>query len=150
MSIANKKEILDKLTATHTSKWEEKATWRQENQEWLIRSQEIALKVLHALRQKNMSQRDLARLLNCSAQHVSKLVSGKENLTLETISRLEDVLGMRLISILSFSMTIEVSINQPQHHIAEGHLINQAESIRARQPLSTSGAYFVDEQLEVA
>jgi transcriptional regulator with XRE-family HTH domain len=50
-----------------------------------------------ALREKGMTQKDLAEKLNVSPQQVSKIVKGKENLTLETISKLEYVLGVELI-----------------------------------------------------
>ena len=150
MAITNKKALLETLAGPDTSRWAERAAWREENQAWLNRSQEIALKVLHTLRQKGMSQRDLAGLLDCSAQHVSKLVSGKENLTLETISRLEDLLGIRLISVPSFSMTMEVKMNAQLYYAAEGHLVKQAETVKTTQPLSSLGAYYPDEELEVA
>ena len=45
-----------------------------------------------------MTQKDLAEKLNVSPQQVSRMGKGKENLTLETISKLEYVLGIALIS----------------------------------------------------
>jgi len=150
MTTENKKEILDKLTVGKTSKWEAKAEERAKNEAWIRRSQDIALALLGTLRGKKMSQRELASSLNCSAQHVSKLVSGKENLTLETISRLEQILNIRLISVVSFSTTMEVKMNEQRYYSAEGHLVAQSQAIKISQSLNATAAYHMNDQLEVA
>lgn len=93
------KDKLNKLAAEEPSKWLEKAEWREANEAWLNKSADIALKVLRALREKGMTQKDLAEKLNVSPQQVSKIVKGNENLTLETITKLECVLGVSLITI---------------------------------------------------
>ena len=46
-----------------------------------------------------MTQAELANRLNVSRQHISKIVKGQENLTLETIAKIEEVLGVVLIAI---------------------------------------------------
>lgn len=53
------------------------------NRARLRESQQIAIKVLHKLRVLNWSQRDLATAMEVSPQQISKIVRGKENLTLE-------------------------------------------------------------------
>ena len=90
---------LDKLKsiATKNSTWLEDAKERQENKEWLKHSQKIAIKVLRTLREKQIKQTELATLLGVSPQQVNKIVKGRENLTLETISKLEQKLGISLI-----------------------------------------------------
>jgi transcriptional regulator with XRE-family HTH domain len=35
--------------------------------------------------------------MNCTQQYVSKILKGKENMSLETLSKLEDALGIDLI-----------------------------------------------------
>lgn len=77
--------------------WRAKAQWRRENRRWLRYSGYIALKVMRRLEELKMSQKELAIKMNCSPQYVSKLLKGYENLTLETISRLEDNLNIDLI-----------------------------------------------------
>lgn len=57
----------------------------------------IALRVLNRLEDLGMSQKELANKMNCSPQYVSKLLKGSENLTLETISKLEKSLGIDLV-----------------------------------------------------
>ena len=77
--------------------WREKSQWRRENRRWLRYSGFIALSVLNRLEKLGISQKQLAEMMNCSPQYVSKLLKGSENLTLETISKLEDCLDIDLI-----------------------------------------------------
>jgi len=77
--------------------WREKAEWRRENRRWLRYSGFIALTVLHRLEELKMSQKELAEKMNCSPQYVSKLLKGSENLTLDTISKLEECLDLDLV-----------------------------------------------------
>jgi transcriptional regulator with XRE-family HTH domain len=77
--------------------WRRKAEYRKENKGWLDVSFSIALKILKFLKENNISQKELAERLGCSPQYVSKIVKGKENLTLETIWKIEKELGEKLI-----------------------------------------------------
>lgn len=77
--------------------WREKAQWRRENRRWLRYSGFIALTVMHRLEVLKMSQKELAEKMNCSPQYVSKLLKGSENLTLDTISKLEECLNLDLV-----------------------------------------------------
>ncbi len=79
--------------------WLNAARERKANRAWLRKSQEIALRILSVLREKGMQQKELASMLGVSPQQVSKIVKGKENLTLETISKIEMALGAELINI---------------------------------------------------
>ncbi len=92
----NKKEFL-KLVSKKDPKTLEAIKWRQENRAWLKRSQFIALKVLRTLRAKKLTQKQLAEMLGVSPQQVNKWVKGKENFTLDTISKLEKALDIQLI-----------------------------------------------------
>jgi transcriptional regulator with XRE-family HTH domain len=96
---------LDAITGNQPSTWKEKALYRKNNQDWLKRSQAIAIRILEALRAKNMSQKLLAEKLDVSPQQVSKILKGTENLTLQTITQIETVLGIKLIYLLSISHT---------------------------------------------
>lgn len=80
--------------------WREDTAYRKANKGWLNKSAKIAIKINRALRNKKMSQKDLADKLSVSAQQVNKILRGRENLTLETISKLEGALDLELISIL--------------------------------------------------
>ncbi len=70
---------------------------RKENREWLRISQEIALSVHCYLRDKKMTKTDLAKTMNVSPSYIGKLLKGNENLTLETICKLEKIIGRKLI-----------------------------------------------------
>ncbi len=77
--------------------WREQAQRRRENSCWLRYSGYIALTVQKRLEDLSLSQKELADRLSCSPQYVSKLLKGSENLTLDTISKLEESLDMDLV-----------------------------------------------------
>lgn len=76
----------------------EKTRWRIANRVWLRASQDIALKILDQLELLNWSQKDLAEKMGVSPQYINKIVKGKENLTLETLSHLQIVLEIPLLA----------------------------------------------------
>jgi transcriptional regulator with XRE-family HTH domain len=71
---------------------------RIKNRARLRESQDIALKVLNKLDALGWSQRKLAEKLNVSPQQVSKILKGKENLTLETQVKLQQVLDIPILA----------------------------------------------------
>lgn len=85
---------LRESASEEVSPWLQEAEWYVKNEDWLIKSARIAAKILVTLKQKGLKQTDLALMLNTSPQHINKIVKGKENLTLETIDKLEKVLGI--------------------------------------------------------
>ena len=95
-----KQKTLD-LLETHQSDtpstWREKAEWRRDNWSWLRHSQRIAVKVLLHMRQIGLTQKELAERMNCSQQYVSKILKGKENMSLDTLTKLENALDICLI-----------------------------------------------------
>ena len=42
------------------------------------------------MKQEGLTQKELAERMNCTQQYVSKILKGKENMSLDTLSRLED------------------------------------------------------------
>lgn len=80
--------------------WRERTKYRATNRHWLKKSAKIAIKINKALRENNQSQRNLASKMGVSPQHINKILNGRENLTLETIAKLELALGIELISVL--------------------------------------------------
>lgn len=73
---------------------------RRMNREWLTYSQDIALALHYYMRVNEMTQRELADKLGVSPVYVVKLLKGGENLTLETICKLQNVLGESLINVV--------------------------------------------------
>ena len=95
MKSENIKNKLSRLTAeTPESNWKEKVEQNRKDKAWLKKSAQIAIKINQSLSSLKMTQRDLAAKLDVSPQQVSNIVKGKENLTLETVIKLEgDVNG---------------------------------------------------------
>ena len=95
-----KKKTLEFLEAHQSetpSKWREEAEWRRDNWSWLQHSQKIAVKVLLQMKQEGLTQKALAERMNCTQQYVSKILKGKENMSLDTLTKLEDALGICII-----------------------------------------------------
>lgn len=78
------------------SKWREEAESRLENKSWLRYSQMIAMKMLDKMDIMGITQKMLAERMGCSQQYVSKILKGKENLSLETLSKIESALDLHL------------------------------------------------------
>ena len=96
-----KKKTLEYLQANQSatpSKWKEDAEWMRENWPWLRHSQRIAVAVLLKMKQDGLTQSALAERMNCTQQYVSKILKGRENLSLDIISRLEKALKISLIT----------------------------------------------------
>lgn len=49
------------------------------------------------MKQKGLTQKALAEHMDCPQQYVSKILKGKGNMSLDTLSKLEDALGINLI-----------------------------------------------------
>jgi DNA-binding XRE family transcriptional regulator len=85
------------LTSTGV-KWVNDVECKRLNKTWLNYSGKIALRVLSAIEDiPGMNQRKLAELMGVTPQHISKIVKGQENMTLETIGKLSEALQIELI-----------------------------------------------------
>ncbi len=84
----------------------EGAQYLQDNWPWLKYSYAIAIKVRHRMRDLGMTQKQLAESIGCSQQHISILLNGRVNMTLETVSKLEKALDFDLVgeALLSFNL----------------------------------------------
>lgn len=69
----------------------------RKNKDWLPYSTAIAIRVLHRMKALGVTQKQLAESLGCTQQYISVLLKGRENLTLETIAKLEKALRLDLI-----------------------------------------------------
>ena len=92
-------EKLNKHRSPSPSKWRERGVYRMENKAWLRYSQAIAMIVLDAMEDTGLTQKALAEKMGCSQQYVSKILKGQENMSLETISKLESVLQTKNIAL---------------------------------------------------
>ena len=107
-------DILNKYKSDTASKWREEAEYRRRNARWLRYSAMIALQVRNRMSQIGMTQVVLAEKLGCTQQHISMLLKGKNNLTLETIAKLEealdfDIIGKALIPVDGYAQDVTQS-----------------------------------------
>lgn len=94
------KTVVDKLrehASATPSKWREEAEFRRANKEWLRYSQHIALLMLDKMDKIGINRKQLAEKMNCSPQYISKVLKGQENLSLETLFKIESALGISII-----------------------------------------------------
>lgn len=116
---ANKlKELSRPLSAAEKDELE----FRKDNGEWLAISERLALKIRRILREKGLSQYELAEKMYVSPAQITKILSGKENLGIKTISKIERALGVNLIEI-------------PMPEGRESIELSVQTSIRTQQPL---------------
>src|SRR5674476_257768 len=93
-------EKFDALVSPNISGWHEKADERIANKVWQDKAFDIALRVIRHIRSNKISQVKLAVEMQMKPQSLNRILQGKENLTLETICRIEEALGIRLIEVV--------------------------------------------------
>jgi ribosome-binding protein aMBF1 (putative translation factor) len=94
------KKIADLVSESPQSSWKEKVEWRKANKAWLRKSAAIAFRILDALDDLGWNKAKLAKEMGVSPQQVSKYVKGEENFKLETLCKLEKVLGVEFAIVL--------------------------------------------------
>ena len=75
----------------------EEAQYVRDNWGWLKYSYAVAVKVKARMEELGWTQKQLSAALGCTQQHVSALLKGRVNMTLETLSKLEEALSFDLI-----------------------------------------------------
>lgn len=85
------------------SKWKEEAEFRVANKSWLHYSQHIAMMMLDKMEELHITQKLLAERMGCSQQYVSKILKGRENLSIETLCKIEDALQIPLLTQIEVS-----------------------------------------------
>lgn len=64
---------------------------------WMLYSRTIATIMSNRMAQLGMTQKALAIKMNCSQQYVSKVLKGRENLSLETLCKIEKALDVNIL-----------------------------------------------------
>lgn len=90
-------EKLRKHSTGKPSQWREKFEYLLTNEDWLRYSARIAMMMLDKMKETGMTQEELAGKMNCSQQYVSKILKGHENLSLETLVKIEHALGITML-----------------------------------------------------
>ena len=102
------KNKLDELSRPMSAKELKELESLRDNKEWLDISERLALKIRRILRTEGISQVEFAHKMEVSPAQITKILSGKENLGIKTISRIEKALGHTLV---------EVSIDENKGYI---------------------------------
>jgi Helix-turn-helix. len=106
---------LNKIASKESLKWIEEAELRIASRDWIEKSSRIAMRIRNEIKDSKkpyiLSQRNLARKMGVSPQYINKILKGHENLSLETISKIEKVLDISLIEIPSFNSIQEIQIS---------------------------------------
>lgn len=88
---------LNEFSSGTPSKWRENAEWRNKNKSWLRYSQRIAMMMLDKMEELGLTQKSVAERMGCSQQYVSRVLKGTENLSIETISKIEEALELEIL-----------------------------------------------------
>lgn len=65
---------------------------------WKNNSLAIATVMSSRMVEPGLTQRNLAKKMNCTQQYVSKVLKGRENLSLETMCKIEDALDIKVLN----------------------------------------------------
>ncbi len=95
--MTNKEKFLQ-LVSEEDTKTLAELRKRIKNRAMLRESQQIALKVLMKLDALGWSQKQLAKAMKVSPQQITKIVSGKENLTIGTQIKLQNILDIPVLA----------------------------------------------------
>lgn len=91
------------------SKWREEAEYRRSNRTWMRYSQYIAVLMHKKMKELSISQKQLAEMMNCSQQYISKVLKGHENLSLETLTKIENALGISIFKETNASKLLQTT-----------------------------------------
>lgn len=126
-------EKFAKLVSDKPSNFLAKLEYYNSNKNWLQNSSKIAINVMEILKEKKWTQKELAEKMKVSAQQINKIAKGQQNLTFETISKLESALGVSLISINEIKSINEIETISTQIKAIE---YNIKEEIKVAKPFS--------------
>jgi ribosome-binding protein aMBF1 (putative translation factor) len=70
---------------------------KSENRQFVRKNLEISCQISYILEKRGWSQKDLAEKLEVSESEISKILSGLQDITLKTLSKIEVVLGEKII-----------------------------------------------------
>lgn len=102
---------------------------RNRNKAMLRESKRIATMILVKLDKLGWTQKTLSEKMGVSPQQINKIVRGQENLTLDTLLRLQEVLDVQILA---------TTIPSP---IASTHTIYTTNQMQAKKPTSSNNIY---------
>ena len=106
-------EKMKKISRQMTQSERQEIECRNENRDWLALSAKFALSLRRILRTEKMTQKELAARMGVSCAQVTKLLSGKENIGLQTIAKVEKALGCSLVTFRDDTEPLDSPRSQP-------------------------------------
>lgn len=76
---------------------EQEVKTQQDIKDWTQYSQSIAAIMSKRMAELGLTQRMLAEKMECSQQYISNVLKGEKNMSLETICKIENALGIEII-----------------------------------------------------
>ncbi len=70
---------------------------RHDKRDWTQYSRTIAVLMSKRMSELGLTQKMLAEKMNCTQQYISKMLKGEKNMSLETICKIENTLGIDII-----------------------------------------------------
>jgi len=143
MSGLNQK-IEEIVAKSPRSSWKEKVEWRKTHKDWLRKSSDIAFRILDALDELGWNKAKLAAEMGVSPQQVSKYVKGEENFKLETLNKLEKVLGIELITVLHSDQEVKQknTLEYREHEVRVVQLKPKSFSQYVIEPRNSNKQYY--------
>ena len=89
--------ILETDEATKQSRFVTSAMTRLENESWLRWSRQVAVSLMEYMETNGINRTELAVRLGVSPQYVSRLLSGRENLSLKSLANINERLGINVL-----------------------------------------------------
>ncbi|TWF35866.1 hypothetical protein FHW36_108222 [Chitinophaga polysaccharea] len=84
-----------------------RVAFREANKDWLVKSGDIIMTVIAVMSKLKLTPADMAKRMNISEEEMYKILRGDENMTLQTIVRMEKVFGIDLIKVVKSSVAVK-------------------------------------------
>lgn len=118
------------------NKWINDLVVYEENREWRVLSEKFALAIMRLLRHQNKNQLWLSKKLDKSPQYVSRVIKGKENLSLKSMVLIQSIFDTEIISIKNIDLATKykdsfiyfLEKQDTEEHIENFELINNTHS----------------------
>lgn len=88
----------NELISNETSNWVQDANFRIDNDYWLMISKKVALKILRAIREQNISKELLSDKTDIPMEILNTMLKGKYNFSIEEIGRIEKALNINILN----------------------------------------------------
>jgi plasmid maintenance system antidote protein VapI len=92
--MAQQKKQLKDITSGTATKWRKEVVDSQRNRSVIRKANKFVLLLMDYMDANNIKQKELATLCSVSPQQVNKWLKGGNNITLETICKIEDALDI--------------------------------------------------------